>query len=167
MAHQTCSGLVSPLFMDKGQIKMKGTVIDFNEANRTGLISADDGKRYQLDMSEWKGSQRPKSGLKVDFSVEGEDAKAIYVVASNIVGSKKVAAALFAFFLGAFGAHKFYLGYTKQGVIMLLIFLFGFILLGFPSMVIGIIAFVEFVIYLSKSDEEFEQTYVIDKKVWF
>ncbi|MDF8328813.1 TM2 domain-containing protein [Aeromonas salmonicida] len=78
-----------------------------------------------------------------------------------------MAAALFAFFLGAFGAHKFYLGYTKQGVIMLLIFLFGFILLGLPSVIIGLIAFIEFVIYISKSDEEFEQTYIINKKVWF
>ena len=81
--------------------------------------------------------------------------------------SKKIAAALFAFFLGAFGAHKFYLGYTKQGVIMLLTFLFGIILLGIPSMIIGIIAFVEFIIYLVKSDEEFEQTYVLNKKGWF
>ncbi|GKR63719.1 hypothetical protein KAM477_43410 [Aeromonas caviae] len=105
--------------------------------------------------------------MKVDFSIEGEHAKAIYAIASNAGSSKKVAAALFAFFLGAFGAHKFYLGYTKQGVIMLLIFLLGFILLGLPSVVIGIIAFIEFVVYISKSDEEFEQTYIINKKVWF
>ncbi|WP_322786602.1 TM2 domain-containing protein [Paraglaciecola arctica] len=80
---------------------------------------------------------------------------------------KKIAAALLAFFLGAFGAHKFYLGYTKQGVIMLLVFLFGFILLGLPSMIIAIIAFVEFIIYLVKSDEEFEQIYVVGHKPWF
>ncbi|WP_268236658.1 TM2 domain-containing protein [Oceanisphaera marina] len=78
-----------------------------------------------------------------------------------------MAAALFAFFLGAFGAHKFYLGYTKQGVIMLLVFLLGFILLGLPSIVIGIIAFVEFILYLVKSDEEFEQTYIVGSKPWF
>ncbi|MDX7613243.1 TM2 domain-containing protein, partial [Aeromonas caviae] len=151
----------------KGQIIMKGTVIDFNESARTGLISGDDSNRYQFDIIEWKGNQLPKSGLKVDFSIEGEHAKAIYAIASNAGSSKKVAAALFAFFLGAFGAHKFYLGYTKQGVIMLLIFLLGFILLGLPSVVIGIIAFIEFVVYISKSDEEFEQTYIINKKVWF
>ncbi|GGB47196.1 hypothetical protein GCM10011502_20670 [Oceanisphaera marina] len=74
---------------------------------------------------------------------------------------------MFAFFLGAFGAHKFYLGYTKQGVIMLLVFLLGFILLGLPSIVIGIIAFVEFILYLVKSDEEFEQTYIVGSKPWF
>ncbi|MEF9673921.1 TM2 domain-containing protein [Pseudomonas sp. PCH446] len=38
--------------------------------------------------------------------------------------SKKIPAALLAFFLGAFGVHKFYLGYNVQGVIMLLVFLF-------------------------------------------
>lgn len=146
---------------------MKGTVIDFNETNRTGLISGDDSKRYQFSIPEWKGSLLPKSGLEVDFSAEGDEAKAIYVVSSSINASKKIAAALFAFFLGVFGAHKFYLGYTKQGVIMLIVFLLGFVLLGFPSAVIGIIAFIEFVIYLTKSDEEFERTYVKNKKAWF
>ncbi|MEH0390768.1 TM2 domain-containing protein, partial [Vibrio mimicus] len=68
---------------------------------------------------------------------------------------------------GAFGAHKFYLGYTKQGIIMLLAFIFGFVLLGLPSIAIGIIAFVEFIIYLTKSDEEFERTYVTGRKNWF
>lgn len=70
-------------------------------------------------------------------------------------------------FLGAFGAHKFYLGYTSQGIIMLLVFLFGFILLGVPSMIIGLIAFIEFIIYLTKTDEDFEQTYVVGRKPWF
>ena len=50
---------------------------------------------------------------------------------------------------------------------MLLVFIFGFILLGIPSMVIGVIAFVEFFLYLTKSNEEFEQTYVNGSKPWF
>ncbi|MNP82062.1 hypothetical protein D3C76_1805820 [compost metagenome] len=50
---------------------------------------------------------------------------------------------------------------------MLLVFLFGWILLGIPSFIIGIIAFIEFVIYLTKSEEDFEQTYVVGKKGWF
>ncbi|OOE70192.1 hypothetical protein BZG14_00550, partial [Salinivibrio sp. IB282] len=61
----------------------------------------------------------------------------------------------------------FYLGYTKEGLIMLLAFLFGFILLGIPSIIIGIIAFVEFIIYLIKTDKEFEATYVNAHKGWF
>ena len=147
---------------------MKGKVLDFDSTKRTGIISAEDGNRYNFVMDEWKGSSLPKPNNKVDFSPNGENADAVYIESIVAGGtSKKIAAALFAFFLGAFGAHKFYLGYTKQGVIMLLTFLFGFILLGIPSMIIGIIALVEFILYLVKSDEEFEQTYVIGKKAWF
>ncbi|EGU45356.1 TM2 protein [Vibrio ichthyoenteri ATCC 700023] len=88
-------------------------------------------------------------------------AKSVYPESvPDSAASKKIVAALFAFFLGVFGAHKFYLCYTNQGVIMLLCFLFGFILLGIPSIVIGIIAFVEFILYLVKSDEEFDRIYV-------
>lgn len=148
---------------------MKGKILDFNTDNRTGLISGDDGNRYQLEIGNWKGSALPTAGSVVDFTANGEVAQDVYpdTAAASSASSKKIAAALFAFFLGAFGAHKFYLGYTKQGVIMLLVFLFGLILFGIPSMIIGLIAFVEFILYLVKSDEEFNQTYIIGKKPWF
>ena len=147
---------------------MKGKILEFNEESRSGVISGDDGDRYKFEIKEWKGSTLPKADNKIDFSANGENAEAIYVESFDAGGaSKKLAAVLFAFFLGTFGAHKFYLGYNKQGVIMLCVFLFGFILLGLPSLVIGIIAFVEFILYLVKSDEEFEQMYVVGHKPWF
>ena len=147
---------------------MKGKILEYNEESREGVISGDDGNRYSFEITQWKGATLPKAGTRIDFSANGESAEAIYAESYSTSGSsKKIAAALLAFFLGVFGAHKFYLGYTKQGVIMLLVFLFGFILLGLPSMVIGLIAFVEFILYLVKSDEEFEQTYVIGEKPWF
>jgi hypothetical protein len=59
------------------------------------------------------------------------------------------------------------LGYTKQGVIMVLAFVFGFILAGLPSLVVAIIAFIEFIIYITKSDAEFEQSYVLNQRPWF
>lgn len=62
----------------------------------------------------------------------------------------RIAAALLAFFLGGFGAHKFYLGKIGQGILYL-IFCWTFI----PS----IIAFVEFIIYLCDSDENFARKY--------
>lgn len=148
---------------------LKGKILDFNSEDRTGLISGDDGNRYKVDIAHWKGNALPAQGTVVDFGVNGEYAEDVYPdggVASK-GSSKKIGAALFAFFLGAFGAHKFYLGYTKQGVIMLLTFLFGLILFGIPSMIIGVIAFIEFVLYLVKSDEEFERTYVTGNKAWF
>jgi hypothetical protein len=36
-----------------------------------------------------------------------------------------------------------------------------------PNIVLGIIAIVEGIIYLTKTDEEFEQVYVVQKKQWF
>jgi len=67
------------------------------------------------------------------------------------VGTKnKIVAALLAIFLGGFGIHKFYLGKTAQGVIYL-IFFWTFI----PA----IVGFIEGIIYLTKSDEDFARAY--------
>jgi len=147
---------------------MKGTVLHFDDQKRTGLITGDDSNRYKFSAEEWKPSTVPRVGCNVDFVKDGENAKEIFSSAPISGGaSKKITAALFAFFLGVFGAHKFYLDYKSQGLIMLLVFLFGWILLGIPSAIIGLIAFIEFIQYVTKSDEEFEQIYVIGKRPWF
>lgn len=62
----------------------------------------------------------------------------------------KTAAALFAFFLGGFGAHKFYLGQTGLGFLYLLLFW---------TFIPALIAFVEFIILLTMSDEAFNKKY--------
>jgi len=72
---------------------------------------------------------------------------------------KKIIAGLLAILLGAFGVHKFILGYTKEGVIQLL--------LGVLCGVGGIIGIIEGIIYLTKSDEEFVRTYIWGHKGWF
>ena len=72
-----------------------------------------------------------------------------------------------AFILGAFGVHKFYLGKNTAGFIMLGVFLGGIIFFGVPSLIIGIIAFIEAIIYLIKSDEEFYEDYVAGERSWF
>lgn len=77
---------------------------------------------------------------------------------------KKIAAGILAILLGAFGIHKFILGYTKEGVIMLLLTLLTFGILGMVTSIIGI---VEGIIYLTKTDEEFVATYINGKKGWF
>ncbi|EPJ1919894.1 TM2 domain-containing protein [Vibrio alginolyticus] len=61
-----------------------------------------------------------------------------------------MAAALLAFFLGGFGAHKFYLGKIGQGILYL-VFCW--------TLIPAIIAFIEFIIYLCESDEKFETRY--------
>ena len=75
--------------------------------------------------------------------------------------NKKIAAGLCAILLGWLGIHKFILGYTTEGIIYLVISLFS---CGTVSTILGII---EGVVYLTKSDEEFYQTYQVGKKTWF
>ena len=68
----------------------------------------------------------------------------------------KVAAGLLAIFLGTLGIHKFYLGRTGEGILILVLD----ILLGWTFIVPGIIEFVCFIealIYFTKSDEEFQR----------
>ena len=81
---------------------------------------------------------------------------------------KKLAAGLCGILLGGLGIHKFILGYQNEGIIMLVIWLVGLIFFcGIPSMVISVIGIVEGIMYLTKSDEEFAQTYIMGKKPWF
>ncbi len=80
----------------------------------------------------------------------------------------KIAAGLFALFFGSLGVHKFYLGYTRDGVITLLVTIIGGILtVGIASFVMGMIGLIEGILYLTKSDEDFKNTYVINKRPWF
>ena len=82
----------------------------------------------------------------------------------NLGDSKKLIAGLCGILLGALGVHKFVLGYTKEGVIMLLITI---LTCGFGGMISGLIGLIEGIIYLTKSDQEFDQTYVQGQRPWF
>lgn len=78
--------------------------------------------------------------------------------------SNKIAAGVCGILLGAFGIHKFILGYTGAGLIMLLLTLLTCFL---ASPIMHIIGLIEGIIYLTKSDEEFVRTYVDGHKEWF
>jgi TM2 domain-containing membrane protein YozV/RNA polymerase subunit RPABC4/transcription elongation factor Spt4 len=80
----------------------------------------------------------------------------------------KIAAGLLGIFLGALGIHKFYLGYQKEGLIMLLVTLIGGLLtFGVAAWALALIGLIEGIIYLTKSDDEFAATYVNAKRAWF
>lgn len=74
--------------------------------------------------------------------------------------SKRVIAGVLALLLGSLGIHKFILGYTGAGIIQLII---SVVSCG----ILSIIPFIEGIIYLTKSDEEFIYTYQTNKKEWF
>jgi TM2 domain-containing membrane protein YozV len=84
------------------------------------------------------------------------------------ISNKKLAAGLTGIFLGAFGVHKFILGYTKPAIIMLVVSLAGgLVTCGVASFVMGVIGLIEGIIYLTKTNEEFEATYLDAEKPWF
>mgnify|MGYP002636813778 CR=1 FL=1 len=78
--------------------------------------------------------------------------------------SNKIAAGICGILIGSLGIHKFILGLTTPGIIMVLVTVLTF---GIGGLVMSIIGFIEGVIYLSKTDEDFYQTYAIEKKSWF
>jgi TM2 domain-containing membrane protein YozV len=78
--------------------------------------------------------------------------------------NKKIGAGICGILLGTFGVHKFILGYTSEGVIMLLVSLVS---CGTLAIVMQIIGIVEGIMYLTKTDEEFVRTYVEGRKGWF
>jgi len=73
---------------------------------------------------------------------------------------KKIVAGICGILLGGLGVHKFILGYTKEGIIQIVITL---VTCGFGSL----IGLIEGIIYLTKSDEDFVNTYVTNKRGWF
>lgn len=84
----------------------------------------------------------------------------------------KILAGVLAILLGSFGIHKFILGIKNEGIILLAITLIGYatLCIGVGAILISatsLIGLIEGIIYLTKSDEEFYQTYQINKKPWF
>lgn len=65
-------------------------------------------------------------------------------------GRNRIVAALFAILLGGLGIHKFYLGRVGQGILYLLFCW---------TLIPAVIGFIEGIIYLTMSDQEFESKY--------
>jgi TM2 domain-containing membrane protein YozV len=84
--------------------------------------------------------------------------------AANARASSKIAAGICGILLGSFGIHKFILGYSGAGLIMLLVTI---LTCGLASPVMHLIGLIEGIIYLTKTDDEFVRLYVEGRKEWF
>ena len=74
----------------------------------------------------------------------------------------RVVAGVLGILLGALGIHKFYLGYTGTGVVHVVL-----ALLVITAPVSAIVGLIEGILYLTKTDEDFHDTYVENRKAWF
>lgn len=160
---------------------MKGQVLAFDPLKGEGIITGDDGNRYRFAGTSWRAAGSvPRAGVQVDFTVAGEEAEEIFPIpGGNPIADafgpgykSPIAAGLLALFLGNFGVHKFYLGYTSQGLVLLIGFfvslVLSFVIIGIiPLMIIGVVCLIEAIIYLTKSEADFNATYVQGHKPWF
>ena len=131
----------------------QGTQPGWNNQNAQGGWSNQSGQTYNQG-----NNQGYNQGYNQSYNGTGQP------MGGQIGMKNKVAAGILGILLGGLGIHKFYLGYTSTGVIMLLVSL---LTLGIGAMVMGVIGLVEGIIYLTKSDYDFYETYEVNQKKWF
>lgn len=119
-------------------------------------------KAYEETKESAKDFAKEGKGAAKDFGNEAK--KAADEFAEGLKGAggenKKLMAGLLALLLGYLGVHKFILGYTKEGIIQIIA---SVVTCG----IAGIIPFIEGIIYLTKTDEDFYNTYQVGRKPWF
>lgn len=127
------------------------------------LGDAKEGAKKAVDKaSELAGEAKEKASEFADEAKEtinefSNNAKETF---GRDTENKKMIAGILAILIGSLGIHKFILGYNKEGIIQIIL---TFVTCGFA----GIIGLIEGIIYLTKSDEEFYNTYQVGKKGWF
>ncbi|UDF02295.1 TM2 domain-containing protein [Asticcacaulis sp. AND118] len=146
---------------------MRGKVLSFSDATGQGLISGDDSQRYSFSRDDlMNGARSVAAGMSVDFEGSEGIAVSVYVIQSGVADKNKWVAAILAFFFGIWGIHKFYLGKTNAGIIMLLCGTIGWFVV-LPGLAVMLVSFIELIIYLFKSEQQFHEDYVAGDKSWF
>jgi len=133
------------------ELLARKAMVDFLEGLPTGVVPS--------ELSQPQSKQESASTAPPQTETHSNSQSAGKPATTSTNPPKRIPTALCAIFLGWLGVHKFMLGYTKEGVIQF--FLGVFCLVGI------VIGMVEGVIYLTKSDEEFNKTYVQAKRAWF
>jgi len=118
-----------------------------NDAKEAAGDFADDAKEVANDIAD--GAKDAANDIKESWNNATSNGE-----------NKKMIAGILAIVIGSLGIHKFVLGYTKEGIIQI-------ILTVVTCGLAGIIGLVEGIIYLTKSDEEFYETYQKGHKGWF
>ncbi|WP_339727979.1 NINE protein [Maribacter stanieri] len=129
----------------------------FDNAKESAKEFSEDAKESAKDFSEGakKTANEFSAGAKEAFSGAGGE-------------NKKILAGILAIVIGSLGIHKFILGYQKEGIIMLVVTLvLGAVTCGIGASAMWVVGIIEGIIYLTKSDEEFYNTYQVGRKPWF
>ncbi|WP_371376782.1 TM2 domain-containing protein [Thalassotalea aquiviva] len=134
---------------------MEGIILGLDSNNSQGAIKGTDGNRYYFNIEEWKGQFEIRQNMRVDFEVNDGRAIGIFPLGqlANLTSctnapKSKFTAAILAFCLGGIGIHKFYLGSWGWGLIHLFFFW---------TWIPAIVSFIEFIRYLTLTDDEFSE----------
>lgn len=139
-----------------------------NRVNGQTLVQAEDATEWKplSTFAEFAGDLKPAAPPPIGGTMPPTGATPLSPASSR--ASSKIAAGVCGILLGALGIHKFILGYTGAGLIMLLVTLVGGVLTcGLAAAVMHLIGLIEGIIYLAKSDEDFVRTYVDGHRQWF
>jgi TM2 domain-containing membrane protein YozV len=148
---------------------MRGQVLGVDTRTGDGIVTGDDGRRYSFKPADWADRGEPAVGMFVDFETHETRALSIFPVPGMPIPARttpapapeprsddrnRLVAAVIAFFIGWLGIHRFYLGRTGSGVVMLIL----------SCTIIGLIitgpwAFIDMIRYLIMSDREFAERY--------
>lgn len=147
---------------------MRGQILGVDARTGDGLVAGQDGQRYRFAPEDWAHRGEPIIGAEVDFEATADRARSIFPLpaigtssdavtpSTPAMGSdrNRLVAALIAFLIGTLGIHRFYLGRTGSGLVMLIlsITVFGLVL-TVPW------AFIDMIRYLLMSDAEFAARY--------
>ena len=74
----------------------------------------------------------------------------------------KIVAGVLGILLGTLGIHKFYLGYVGTGIVHVVL-----TVLVITAPISAIVGLIEGSLYLTRTDEDFQNTYVENRKTWF
>lgn len=153
---------------------MRGQVLGVDKRTGEGIVSGDDGRRYAFGPDDWAHRGAPSIGALVDFESHDNRALSIFPVPVPVAAQagsgqpltaypepvvprtdrNKLVAALIAFLVGPLGIHRFYLGRTGTGILMLVL---SITVIGLALTVPW--ALIDMVRYLVMSDDEFASRY--------
>ncbi|TPG18458.1 TM2 domain-containing protein [Sphingomonas koreensis] len=143
---------------------MRGQVLGVDRQTGEGQISGEDGQRYTFRPGDWNDQIGPAIGALIDFDIDGRLAKRIYhqpgtmpAVAApprRTGGKNKYVAAVLAFLFGVLGVHRFYLGRTGSGILMLVLTI---TVVGLA--ITGLWALIDTIRYLVMSEDDFAARY--------
>lgn len=137
------------------------------------------------DLDAWGEPQRPLFSPAAQADERPVRPDMAGAAPTGDVAQKRLIAGLLGIFLGSLGVHKFYLGLNTQGLLILglnvgvwiLALLVGLVTLGLGliitlplaglvSSALGLLGLIEGILYLTKSDTDFQRDYLVARKPW-